>query len=492
MALTQLQPFNLDTTGTYTFGNVTTTGTITAGGSTVAASVLITSIQITDSSYNVLDDTAISTSGGYIKITGSGFKTGAVIVIGSTNATATGFVNSTTLTAQIPALTAGTYQVYVVNTDGSVGLSVNGLTASGTPTWVTGSSLTNQAVDQPISIQLSATGDGSITYALAQGSSLPSGVTLSSSGLISGTVTGIVADTTYTFTVNAIDAQLQDSPRTFTMLVQITATTFTISPSVSGKSTWNLVTDGPLTLNTTGTWTIVPVGLINASITMWGAGGGAGTQGGTGGGGGYSTGTLQLSDSASYILFVGQGGRAGAGGQASGGGGSGDVNRGGGGGYTGIFLTSVSQANARMMAGAGGGAGGGSGSAAAGAGGGSSGQKGNNGTGAQPGGGTQLAGGASTGASSSNSGAALQGANGLSGGGGGYFGGASGGDNGSYAPGAGGGSGYLHSSVTSGTTTTGSLNTPAQSSNPLRGTAGNARSGSAGTGNDGLIYITLA
>ncbi len=185
-------------------------------GSTVPT---ITQIQITTSGYVVKDDTAVSTSGGYIKITGTNFTAGSQVVIGSTPATSVGFVNSTTLNVQVPALAAGTYVVYVTINTGSVAIIVNGLTYSGDPTWVTGSTLSSSQVDAAISIQLSATGDAPVTYALQAGSSLPAGLTLTSSGLLSGTVTGITVETTYNFTIEAIDAQAQESPRTFSITI---------------------------------------------------------------------------------------------------------------------------------------------------------------------------------------------------------------------------------------------------------------------------------
>ena len=267
---------------------------------------------------------------------------------------------------------------------------------------------------------------------------------------------------------------------------------FTISPAYSGKTTWDIAVDGPLNISASGTYTITPTNSFLANVRMWGGGGGSGSQGGSGGGGGSSVGTVRFSVGVSHILVIGQGGRAGAGGTTTtGGGGSGDVNRGGGGGYSGIFRTSLSQANAVLMSGGGGGAGGGTGSSGAGAGGGSSGQNGNNGINIQPGGGTQIAGGAVAGAGSAGS--ALTGANGLSGGGGGYFGGASGGDQSAYAPGAGGGSGYINATyVTSAITYTGNLTAPGNSSDTQRGTSGDARSGSSGTGNDGRIYMNLS
>jgi hypothetical protein len=181
----------------------------------------VTNIQITNSSYVVLDDTAVSTSGGYIKITGTNFASGCEVIIGSTNATAVSFVSSTVLNVQVPALSAGTYVVYVVNSDGSVAIRVNGLTSSGTPTWVTGSTLTGGTVNVAISIQLSATGDAPLTYTLASGSSLPSGLTLTSGGLLSGTVTGITVETIYNFTIDVTDAQSQESPRSFSITISV-------------------------------------------------------------------------------------------------------------------------------------------------------------------------------------------------------------------------------------------------------------------------------
>lgn len=180
----------------------------------------ISTVQVTDSSYNVLDDTAVDLSGGYIKITGTGFAAGCQVMINNTPATVTTFVSSTEVCAQVPAQSAGTNVVYVVNSDGGVAIKINGITYSSTPTWVTGSTLTGTQAGQSISIQLAAT--GASTYALAAGSSLPDGLTLSSGGLLSGTVTGIAVETTYSFTIRATDAENQDSPRTFSITISVT------------------------------------------------------------------------------------------------------------------------------------------------------------------------------------------------------------------------------------------------------------------------------
>jgi len=205
----------------------------------------ISQIQITDSSYNVLDDTAVNTAGGYIKITGTGFGAGAVVIIGSVNATSTTVVNSTTLNVQVPAQVAGTYTVYVVNTNGGTAIGVNGLTYSALPNWVTGSTLPNGQTGTAISIQLNAT--DATSYALAPANTLPSGLTLTSGGLLSGTVT-VGAETTYSFTIIATDAQLQDSPRAFTITISVGdpyfyLTTLLLAGNGTNNGTNNAFTD---------------------------------------------------------------------------------------------------------------------------------------------------------------------------------------------------------------------------------------------------------
>lgn len=176
----------------------------------------ISSIVVTNSSYTNLDDTAVALGGGYVKLIGSGFAAGCQVLVGLTPATSVTYISGTEVRAQLPATAAGTYVVYLINSDGGTAIRVNAVTFSGTPTWVSASELSG-ASDTAISIQLSAT--DVTTFALAAGSTLPAGVSLSSSGLLSGTVTGITEDTVYNFTINAVDDELQDSPRSFAFTV---------------------------------------------------------------------------------------------------------------------------------------------------------------------------------------------------------------------------------------------------------------------------------
>ena len=251
---------------------------------------------------------------------------------------------------------------------------------------------------------------------------------------------------------------------------------FSISPSVSGKSTWDLAVDGALSLSTAGTWTIVPTSNLQVSAKMWGAGGGCAGQGGNGAGGGYSTGTITLASGTSYQLIVGGGGQGTTAGRTAGAGGAG----------TGIQFTGNSVAI--IVAGGGGGAGdgtprlggGGGGTSgsnaestgaggyggtqsAAGAGGNGGRRTGNSGSGRNGGGGNTGSAATTGGTGFGNGGVGTvnYGDAGSGGGGGGYYGGGEGGgDQGGF--GGGGGSGYLHPTlVASGSMTNGQSDTNA-------------------------------
>jgi hypothetical protein len=178
---------------------------------------VITSVVITDSSFNPVDDTAVSTANGYIKVFGTLFETGCVLYVGGVAATSTAFVSSSEIRCQLAPTTSNTQIVYVVNPSGSTAVYLSGIVFSGVPEWSTSATLSNVAVGSAFSVSLSATSDSTITYSLAAGSSLPSGTSLTSVGVFSGTVTGLELDTTYSFSVVATDTQLQDTARTFSI-----------------------------------------------------------------------------------------------------------------------------------------------------------------------------------------------------------------------------------------------------------------------------------
>lgn len=258
---------------------------------------------------------------------------------------------------------------------------------------------------------------------------------------------------------------------------------FNISPSVLGKSTWDLDADGALSLDTAGTWTITPLSSYNLNVKMWGAGGTTALY--SGGAGGSSVGVIAATNGTTYVIRVG----------AVNGGGAAFGTAGAGGGYSGIFTGSETFANSLIIAGGGGGGGrddGGRG-ATGGAGGGTTGQSSSGFTGTTATGGTQSAGGTKGGGSSpgTSDGSQLTGGIGSptptlnyagGGGGSGYYGGGGGGIQSAWASGGGaGGSGYI-GGVTSATTYIGSGTTPGNNTDVNRGTAGNV-------GTAGKVYL---
>lgn len=275
--------------------------------------------------------------------------------------------------------------------------------------------------------------------------------------------------------------------------------TFTISPSVSGKSTWNLDTDGPLSLTSASSWTITPTSSFTGYVKMWGAGGGGARSGGDyppelGGGGGAAVGDVAFSNGVSYVLSVGGGGGANYGGAAGGSaiapGGTG-LNAGNGGGAGGGGATGIKTGSTMILI-AGGGGGGGA-DVPGGAGGGTSGQTYNPGNYSVGGSsGRTVGAGASQSAGGSMNGSYLQGGNASGGtegggGGGGYYGGGA-----SYGwGGGGGGSGYYDSLyVSNATLYTGNRQTPGNDGDSVRSSSQAGQGGSAASnGTNGMIYI---
>lgn len=193
--------------------SATLTTTIESGGGPKIASIIYPG-----------NDLAANTVGGQtLYITGSGFKSNSTVYINGNNVPSVSYISASNLSFTSPALSSASYPVYVINPeDGATAILIPGLQVSGEPTWVTGATLSEQDATGIWNISLSATGDAPLTYALAAGSSLPTGISLASNGVISGTITTPPgSDTTYNFTVVATDAQNQDSSRAFS----VTATT---------------------------------------------------------------------------------------------------------------------------------------------------------------------------------------------------------------------------------------------------------------------------
>lgn len=168
------------------------------------------------------NDTAANTVGGQtLYLTGSGFAANAQVLVNGAAVPSQSFISAGNISFTTPALSTGTYPVYLINPeDGGTAILYPGLLVSGEPTWVTSAGSLSSSQDEASawSFSLSTSGDTPITYALAAGNTLPSGITLAANGLISGTLSSPSGNaTTYTFSVVASDAQNQDSTRQFSV-----------------------------------------------------------------------------------------------------------------------------------------------------------------------------------------------------------------------------------------------------------------------------------
>jgi hypothetical protein len=177
------------------------------------------------------NDTAANTAGGQtITLNGSGFLPGASVLINGVTVSVVSVVNSTQITFTSPANAAGSYILYVINTDGSTAISIPGIQYSGTPNWTTPAGTLGTVYETAsINQTLVANGDAPITYSVLSGT-LPPGSTLNSNGTLSGTTQATASSTTYTFTVRATDNELQDTDRSFSLTINPDLVTW-VNPS---------------------------------------------------------------------------------------------------------------------------------------------------------------------------------------------------------------------------------------------------------------------
>lgn len=262
---------------------VSVTGNISAGkflgdGSELTGISIppsINTITITDSSWNPIDDTALSTTTtSYFTIDGNNFEaTGTTVSVGGTAASSISIVNSSTLRVTMGPKSTGTYDVVVQTSAGSY-IQVNGVSFDPLPVWSTASSLPGIKYATPFSITLAASDGGSaITY--SNTSALPPSTTLASNGLLAGNIS-VTNSTTYNFTVEAIDAQLQSALRSFSLVyTYFVASGGTVT--TSGGYKYHKFT-------TNGTFTVAGTGTVDILVVGGGGGGGRNRAGGGAGG----------------------------------------------------------------------------------------------------------------------------------------------------------------------------------------------------------------
>ena len=331
-------------------------------------------VQETPGVSSILGTYLESAGTGTITISGTNFVSGAIASAIGTNgieviASSTTYNSLVQLTAVFTGLSNQyePYNIKVTNPSNLFGLLPNALYVNANPVWTTAAGSLGTFAEQinATIYALSVSDDSTITYSLTNGSSLPSGVTLSSAGVISGTLPDISSNTTYTFTVNATDGLNPTISRTFSFIsnaapvwnttagslgsylnntsislsalsatdtdtvtytlasgsslpsgITLNSSTGVISgtlPTVSSDTIYNFTinaNDGvnvvPRSFSITS---VIPVSteyLVVAGGGGGGLGNGAYREGGGGGGaGGFKTGTLNLTPGTSYTITVG-------------------------------------------------------------------------------------------------------------------------------------------------------------------------------------------
>ena len=165
--------------------------------------------------------------GDSIIINGTGFDLNASVkFIDSLNnqftATSTTYINAIKLTAVLPSLTEGTYDILVTNGTGEITILSNAFDIDGTPVFNNSSGSLGSVTDKTGSANFDAGAveDGSPATISITSGALPNGLSINSQGLITGTPnTDDFADTQYNFTVTATDSENQTSSRNFSITV---------------------------------------------------------------------------------------------------------------------------------------------------------------------------------------------------------------------------------------------------------------------------------
>ena len=203
-----------------------TNSAITINGSSVSLGGSVTIQGETRPTFSSISPSVIENTQTSVTISGTNFV--AVPLVTAINAT-TGalftadevtFTNSTTIVAKFTISVDATYKLYIENPDGNAVQSGTVLTVSDAPAWTTAAgSLGTNAAGTSISYTVAAT--NATSFALQSGS-LPGGTSLNTStGVISGTESGATAETTYSFTIRATDAQGQTADRAFSITITV-------------------------------------------------------------------------------------------------------------------------------------------------------------------------------------------------------------------------------------------------------------------------------
>lgn len=169
-------------------------------------------------------------SGTSFTISGTSFDSNATvkfITSGGTEYTAgtVSVVSGSEITATTPqdfSVSDEPLSIKVINGTGLASVLEQAIDCGGVPNWNTASgTIASEYEGSSISTSVSATDpDGqAVSYSVISGA-LPSGVTMSSGGIITGTAPSASSDTTYNFTASATDTTTNTSSRAFSIIVK--------------------------------------------------------------------------------------------------------------------------------------------------------------------------------------------------------------------------------------------------------------------------------
>ncbi len=258
-----------------------------------------------------ISPTVAPSTGTLITITGSDFRSGAVVQFIGTDSVirvspVVTFIAANSVTATTPQLPVAyePYDVKVINMDNQFSVLDNALDAGAHPAWNTASGSLGSFTDgSSVSASVSAT-DPDGTSIVYLSTNLPAWLSLNSStGGITGTSPTVVSQTTYSFDITASDG-LNTSSRSFS----VTVVPVVISGGTevtSGGYKYHIFSSAGVSSLT------VANGSKNVECLVVSGGGGAGSnRAGGGGGGGLNLSTQSLS-AGQYKILVGEKGTKG-------------------------------------------------------------------------------------------------------------------------------------------------------------------------------------
>jgi len=205
-----------------------TNSAITINGSGVSLGVSVTIQGETRPTFSSINPSVIENTQTTVTISGGNFvsvplvtainsSTGALTVADEVS-----FSSASSIAAKFTLPVDGTYLLYIENPDGNAVQTSAVLTVSDAPGWTTAAgSLGSFSGGDTISVTVAAT--NATSFSKTSGT-FPGGLSLNTStGVISGTESGATADTTFSFTLRATDAQGQTADRAFTITINLGA-----------------------------------------------------------------------------------------------------------------------------------------------------------------------------------------------------------------------------------------------------------------------------